>query len=342
MTSSFNPLRGWHVDRDAIRMVGHDLRRPECILAEPDGTLWTADARGGVVRIDASGMQTLITQQDEKISSVIDSSTEQLLLGKTLPNGLAFDRDGNILIANFGTDAIELMSRNGTSRTLYDRIDGAPLGKTNFVLSDSRGRIWFTVTTRQVPWTRAINGKTADGYVGLIDENGIRIVADHFVGTNEIRLDANEEWLYVVETNARRISRLRVAEDGSLSHREVYGPPDLGGFPDGCAFDGFGNLWITLILNEKLVALTPDGEVLTLLDDGNAAAFARYESHYANGTTTPELMGACRGTIAPMMASITFGGPDLRTVYLGSLAGSALASFRSPIAGLPLAHWRNT
>ena len=42
---------------------------------------------------------------------------------------------------------------------------------------------------------------------GLIDERGIRIVADGFVGTNEIRFDADEEWLYVVESNARRISR---------------------------------------------------------------------------------------------------------------------------------------
>ena len=342
MIALSNPLYGWRVGRNEISMVGSDLRRPECILAEPDGTLWTADARGGVMRVDTDGAQTLIAQQNEHAAVSAESDAMQLVLGKTLPNGLAFDRDGNIVIANFGTDAIELMTRDGASRTLYDCIDGEPLGKTNFVLTDSQGRIWFTVTTRQVPWTRSINEKTADGYVGLIDGNGIRIVADGFVGTNEIRLDANEEWLYVVETNARRISRLRVGVDGSLSDREIYGPADLGGFPDGFAFDAFGNLWITLILTEKLIALTSEGDVLTLLDDGNPDAIARYETHYANGTTTPELMGACRGTLAPMMASLTFGGADLRTVYLGSLGGTSLASFRSPVAGLPLAHWRTT
>jgi hypothetical protein len=47
-----------------------------------------------------------------------------------------------------------------------------------------------------------------------------------------------------------------------------------------------------------------------------------------------------RGTLAPMMASVTFGGPDLRTVYLGSLMGHTLPSFRSPVPGLPMAHWR--
>ncbi|MEZ2354400.1 SMP-30/gluconolactonase/LRE family protein [Caballeronia sp. RCC_10] len=340
MSQPFNPLRGWAVQRSDIVHVGNDLRRPECILAESDGTLWTADARGGVMRIDSTGKQTLIAQKVDGLDGSAGTTTDSdLVLGATLPNGLAFDRDGNIVIANFGTDAIELMTRDGQSRTLYDRVDGNPLGKTNFVLTDSKGRIWFTVTTRQVPWTRSINEMTADGYVGLIDDRGIRIVADGFVGTNEIRFDANEEWLYVVETNARRISRLRAAPDGSLSDREIYGPRDLGGFPDGIAFDSYGNLWITLILNEKLIALTPEGDVLTLLDDGVYGALAVYEEHYAQGTTTPELMGACKGTIAPMMASVTFGGADLKTVYLGSLAGNTLASFRSPVAGLPLPHW---
>jgi gluconolactonase len=39
------------------------------------------------------------------------------------------------------------------------------------------------------------------------------------------------------------------------------------------------------------------------------------------------------------MVSITFGGPDLRTVYIGSLGGTALPTFRSSVAGAPLPHW---
>lgn len=338
MTKAHNPLVGWKVDRSLIRNVGVGLQRPECILAERDGTLWTADARGGVMRIAPDGHQTLIAQRPTE-GVQTSSAPEKLLMGGTLPNGLAFDRDGNILIANFGTDAIELMSRSGQSRLLYDTIDGQPLGKTNFVLSDTQGRIWFTVTTRLSPWTRSINEKTADGYVGLIDSRGIRIVADGFMGTNEIRLDANEEWLYVVESNGRRISRLRVQTDGSLNDREVFGPSDLGGIPDGFAFDAYGNLWITLIMSERLVALTPEGDLLTLLDDGDPVKVAAFDRHFCAGTMTPEVMASCKGTLAPWMASVTFGGTDLRTVYLGSLMGDTLPSFTAPVAGLPLSHW---
>ena len=55
---------------------------------------------------------------------------------------------------------------------------------------------------------------------------------------------------------------------------------------------------------------------------------------------TPEILGPAAGTLAPMMASVTFGGPDLSTVYLGSLQRHAIPYFRSPVAGQPLPHWK--
>ena len=50
---SRNPILDFGIDRSALGYVGEGLQRPECILAEPDGTLWAADARGGVVRLAA-------------------------------------------------------------------------------------------------------------------------------------------------------------------------------------------------------------------------------------------------------------------------------------------------
>ena len=338
---NLNPLRDWQVDRAAIRTIGRDLQRPECILAERDGTLWSADARGGVMRIAPDGTQRLVAQHVDPRFSQASESDKYILRG-TLPNGLAFADNGDILIANFGTNAIERMSRDGTSRTLYTEVDGRPLGKTNFIMRDSRKRLWVTVTTRLEPWTRSVTERSNDGYVALIDQRGIRIVADGFVGTNEVRLDAAEEWLYVVESNARHISRLRVAPDGSLSGREIFGPSDLGGVPDGFAFDAFGNLWVTLVMYDRLIAITPEGDVLTLLDDGVPAQQAALDRHYYARTLTPELMLASKGTIAPWMASLTFGGPDLQTVYLGSLMGTTIPYFRSPVPGLPMVHWNET
>jgi hypothetical protein len=76
-----------------------------------------------------------------------------------------------------------------------------------------------------------------------------------------------------------------------------------------------------------------------LLDDCDPVQARVYDRHFYAGTLTPEVMAATKGSIAPWMASLTFGGPDLRTVYLGSLLGTSIPYFRAPVAGSPMAHW---
>lgn len=334
-----NPIDGFEVDRAAIAYVGEGLQRPECILAERDGSLWSADARGGVVHIRPDGTQRLVTQSEATgFASATDEETR--FVSGTLPNGLAFAQNGDILISNFGTDRLEVMTRDGESRVIADSIDGAPIGKVNFVLRDSRDRIWLTISTRITNWMRAMSPNVCDGYVALYDQGRLRIVADGFRFTNEIRLDANEEWLYVAETCGRRVTRLRVKPDGSLTGRETFGPSDHGAFIDGIAFDAHGNLWGTHVMTDRLFAITPGGDLRIILDDDRRSAAGKaLMAAFEADAATPEMMLACGGTIAPWFASLTFGGPDLRTVYIGSLRGSRIPCFRSPVAGLPMAHW---
>ncbi len=342
-----NPIDAFVVDRASITFIGHELQRPECILAERNGTLWSADARGGVMRIATDGSQHFIGQRaDESFAKGSIASTrafEAKFTQGTLPNGLAFAANGDILISNFGTDLLEVMTRDGATRTLFDRIDGQPIGKVNFVLRDSKNRIWLTVSTRVNPWTKAAASRVRDGYIAVVDESGIRVVADGFHFTNEVRLDAREEWLYIVESTGPCISRMRLDESArggvALRDREIFGPSHLGGSPDGFAFDVFGNLWCTLIMTDQLIALTPQGDKRILLDDSDPVTRPLLLQKMADGTVTPEDMLRTRGTIAPWMASVTFGGPDLRTVYLGSLLGTTIPMFRSPVAGLPMVHW---
>ena len=338
---SENPITGFQVDPADIQYIGQDLQRPECILAEPDGTLWSADARGGVVRISADGSQRIVTQTFEESFKIAADDARRFTEG-TLPNGLAFAENGDILISNFGTDVLEVMTRDGKTRLLFDAIDGQPIGKVNFVLRDSRNRIWLTISTRIKNWMQAVSPNIADGYIALADENGLRIVADGFKFTNEIRLDAKEEYLYIVETCGQCISRMRVAPDGSLTHREIYGPSKLGkyGFPDGIAFDSYGNLWGTLVMVDQVFAITPEGDFHVILDDTNEQSAAALEKAFVEDRATPEDMLAAGGAIAPWFASVTFGGPDLKTAYIGSLRGTRIPYFRSPVAGLPMAHWK--
>jgi len=335
-----NPILDFGIDTSTLRYVGHDLQRPECILAEPDGTLWAADARGGVVRIDADGRQEIISQKASEHFHNADSEASRYLQG-TLPNGLAFARNGDFLISNFGTDRLELMTRAGHSTVLADRIDGEPIGKVNFVLRDSRDRVWITVSTRVKNWMHALRTDLADGFLALYEKGDFRIVADGFHFTNEIRFDAKEEWLYVVETAGGRITRLRIDDRGNPTHREIFGPSRLGkgAWPDGIAFDTYGNLWGTLVYSDKLFVITPDGDMRVLIDEGDPAKVDALErAFFANHVTEDVLFVTGRG-IAPWMASVTFGGPDLQTLYIGSLKGTRIPYFRAPVPGLPMVHW---
>ena len=259
----------------------------------------------------------------------------------TLPNGLAFAADGSILISNFGTDRLEIMDRDGRTRTLIDNIDGQPIGKVNFVLRDTRDRVWLTVSTRVNPWTRALADRVRDGYVAVLEDGRIRVVADGFHFTNEIRLDAREQWLYIVETTGPRITRMRLDEsrpgEVRLVDREIFGPAHLGGLPDGIAFDAHGNLWATLIMVDRLIALTPQGDMRLLLDDGDAEASAN-----RCGASTRARCAArtCSARAAPSRRGWPASPSAARTCAPCIWAACSARAFPASARPFPVCRWR--
>lgn len=337
-----NPLHNWSVNNSDVTTIGRDLRRPECVLAERSGDLWIADIRG-LIHIFPDGRQEVIAptgggpfapQTPDGRLPNIDGNQ-----GFSMPNGLCFDAEGDIVVCNYGTDLIEHFTRSGERKLFLDTIDGRPVGKANFPAFDAKGRLYFTVSASAEAWRSRGAGfqYKSDGFIGVVDQAGARVVATEVLGANELRFDQNYEWLYVAETAADHITRFRVREDGSLCDREVYGPEQLGGAPDGIAFDAYGNLWTTLIVANRLVAITPERELLTVWEDGDPAVktpLMEAEKHKMR-----DLSVGFPGCMAPRMASITFGGADLCTVYVGSLAGDRLPSFRSPVPGAPMPHW---
>jgi sugar lactone lactonase YvrE len=232
------------------------------------------------------------------------------------------------------------MTRTGETKILHDTLNGRPIGKVNFVLRDSRDRVWITVSTTISNWMEACSPNVIDGFIAVADEKGLRIVADNLHFINEIRFDAKEEWLYAVETCGMKITRFRVGPNATLSHRETFGPESHNAFIDGITFDAFGNLWGTHIMTDRIFAITPDGDLRILLDDDNGSVEGKaLLDAFAQDSVTPELQLACGGAIANWMASLTFGGPDLKTVYIGSLRGTTIPYFTAPVAGLPMIHW---
>src|SRR4051794_19942281 len=103
-------LKNFTLSLDELKFVGKGLRRPESVLAQPDGTLWTSDNEGGVTRIDPDGTET----------------RHGHIGGEA--NGLAMDNEGNLYIANIGNGNLYKLRPDGSHEVLLSEIDGHSLG----------------------------------------------------------------------------------------------------------------------------------------------------------------------------------------------------------------------
>lgn len=310
-----NPISDFRLGVNDFTPFGHGLTRPECVWTDGEG-VWASDnSAGGIARVSDNGRATLGS-------------------GIREPNGFARRRNGAFVVAGLEDHQLFEVSPDGRTRVLVDRVDGVALGVVNCAWVDSMDRVWASVMTSRPHWYDALNAGP-EGYIFMVDDRGARIVADGLHLTNEVKLDSDERYLYAVESLARRVVRFPVHADGSLGARETVGPADLGygAFPDGFAFDADGNIWLTLITRNAIAVIDRNCELHTVFEEVNEAALKKLVDAVAASQASRELMAACFAPTLKLPTSLAFGGSDGRTVYVGSLGGSTLATFRAPVAG---------
>ncbi|HEV7336106.1 MAG TPA: SMP-30/gluconolactonase/LRE family protein [Bosea sp. (in: a-proteobacteria)] len=313
-----------------VSLLGSGLSRPECVLATAKGDLYTADWRGGVAHLKPDGTQTLYT-----------GPTADLPEGLR-PNGIALEPDGSFLLANLGseTGGIWRLTREGQVSAFWTQIDGVPIAPSNYLVRDHLGRLWLTVSTTLVPRSLDYRREARSGFIAVMDEKGGRIVADGLGFTNECQISPDRRWLYVNETYGRRLSRFALRDDASLGPKEVIYEFGEGQFPDGLAFDEEGRIWIAGVISNQLMRLDPEtGGCEIMLSEADAAHVDWVEKAYAANALGRPHMDTNPSTKLRNLSSIAFGGPDLRTAYLGCLLGDAIGAVRLPVAGIPPVHW---
>jgi gluconolactonase len=296
-----------------LRMVGVGLARPEDVVVGRDGRVWASDDASACAEIRADGTLRRVGRAGGK------------------PNGINMDAQGRILIANFGLGSAptgplqRLDPDSGKIEIVCAEVDGRPLVASNYPIVDRAGNVWCSHST----FDRAAADKgLADGFVFRVRPDGrAEKMADGFQFANGLALDAEERWLYVCESIGRDVVRLPIRADGTLGERERYGPV-LGdpafpkptpeqrlafGATDGCGFDAEGNLWVTLVVANKIVAITPSRAVVTIVHDAG-------------------------GEVMSWPTNVSWGGPDMRDLYIGSIRKDYVLHARSPVPGLPLVH----
>ena len=141
------------------------------------------------------------------------------------------------------------------------------------------------------------------------------------------------------ETFGRRLSRFPLHPDGELGPKEVVTTFGNGTFPDGLRFDAEGHVWITSIVSNRVIRVAPDGAQTLVLEEVDAPHIEWAEQAYLAGTMGRPHLDKAAGKVLRNISSLAFGGPDLRTAYLGCLLGDRIASFRAPVAGAAPVHW---
>jgi sugar lactone lactonase YvrE len=302
-----------------LEQVGTDLHRPECVVADGRGGVFVPDWRGGVTGIAANGNQETWLARSPGI--------------ELRPNGIAVMPDGSFLLANLSdAGGVWRLHRNGSLEPFLIEIDRGPVPPANFVFVDHRERVWISVSTRLVPRQAAWRPDVADGFVILVDASGARVVAEGLHYTNEVRTDPANTSLYVVETFGRRLTRFRIGTDGTLHDRGTAVTLGHGCFPDGFEFDAAGGIWITSLISNRVLR-AQDGVVETILEDANPEYVEGVERAFARKEMWREHLGPIPATTLQQVTSVAFGGPDRRSVYLGSLHASCLYRFTADVAG---------
>ena len=315
------------IDLSSITYVGDGLNRPESVIATAKGELFVSDHVCGVHELG-------------KPKRNLEGVPEGFLT-----NGIALTPEREFLVANLGTSCgggVWRIDRQHRLTPMLMEVDGVPLTSTNFVTIDASGRTWVSMSTRMVPRELAFNAKVADGFIAVLDQRGARIVADGIAFTNECRVDPSGRWLYVNETYGRKLSRFPILgqDDWRLGPKEVVHSFTDGDFPDGLTFDSQGGVWVACVVSNRVVRIDADGKASVVLEDPDAELIASAEARYSKGSLSRGDIDSGGTRSLRNVSSVAFGGADLRTVYLGNLAGHRLATFKSPIAGAEPPHWK--
>jgi len=301
---------------DTLSVIGEGVNRPETVAVTGGGRVFVSDS------------------SEAALTEILpDGSLRRLGHKPGESNGLSVLNDNTIVFTVFDTG--EVCTLNIITEdvvVLADEVGGQRLSWLNFPLASPDGTVWVSRTTASEHPFIAIDEILEDGSILRIDPDGtVATVAAGIPFANCMAFDAELRNLYVVRSSVSDVARYEILPGGQLRNLGRYGPmfgdrrsdevgpgwakrsfePAIGrrwAQTDGCAFDAEGNLWVTLMTANKVVAITPDGEVVTVLDDPEG-----------------------KRMIAP--TSVAWGGNDLRDLYIGSLVTPYVLTARSPVAG---------
>ena len=252
-----------------------------------------------------------------------DGRIDCFMAGRTHSGGICANQDGRIVCGGQG-GIIWLDPETGETGTILDAIPGATFIGANDFIPDDKGGLYFGTFAssggydQQEPVPCAIWHIDANGMVTLQDD-GLRIA-------NGMGLSPDGRHFYHCESLVG-IFAYDVANDGKLGNKRLFNERTDG---DGLAVDAEGGVWAACFDSGAIVRHNPDGS-----EDRVVKVPAPHN----------------------VIASLCFGGPDWRDLYVATAGSDGVNSMmrgelpareaslfraRSDIPGRPVAATRYT
>jgi Gluconolactonase len=200
--------------------------------------LWFSDIFGKQVRnVDMEGNATLIAEVP------------------SIPSGLGWDQDGNLLIA---TGAVKILKlKNGHPEVHADLSDLA-IGINDMVV-DTNGNAYVGSYGYDVRTYKP--GMKVNGWVTLVRPDGsFQKVADEMICPNGMVISKDQKRLIVADTFAKQLLSFDIQPDGCLRNRCVWA--NLEGGPDGITMDADGAIWAAIPHRSVVIRVEEGGNVL--------------------------------------------------------------------------------
>lgn len=269
----------------AFETIATGLDHPEGIALGPDGRIYAGGEAGQIYAV------------------ADDGTVEELASTGGFMFGVALDDDGDVYACDFGRAQIARISASRAVGTYSTGTQDRPMRVPNFCAFDDEGTLYVTDSGG---WG------DDDGLLFAISPDGATRVWSEAIPAfpNGCCLTAGGDALLVVESRARRVVRMPIADDGAA------GPPqtvvDLtGSQPDGIALAGDGTMFVGCYRPDRIWRIDPDGRAAILADDPD-------------------------GVVLNQPANVAFVGPGLDRLAVSSLGGWNLVAADVGVSGLPL------
>lgn len=261
-----------------------------------------ADAAGNVFFSDCPNNRILVYRPDSGRTDVWREPSGRA-------NGMNFDAQGRLVVCCDGKDggraAVQRYAADGSVITLASHYNGKKLNGPNDLCFDQAGRIYFT--DPRYGYKGDLEQECMAVYRIELDGSLTRVI-DDMETPNGILITPDDRTLYIVDHNpepggARTLLAYDLDEEGTWRRRGVLHDFGDGYGGDGMVLDVAGNIYVTAGADEAagVYIFSSSGEQLGFIPTG-------------------EIAGNC-----------TFGGPDLRTLYIA--ASSSLYRIELSVPG---------